>query len=60
MLKFCIAQDDKLVEIMQRHKDAEKILEAEIYPAARKQSFTEEGRDDDERKSLFPNFTNTK
>lgn len=55
MPKFRIAQDDELVETVQQHRDAEKRLGAEIYPAARKQSFTEEGRDDDERKSLFPN-----
>jgi hypothetical protein len=47
--KFRIAHQTKLGEILRYHKAAEGKLGAEIHPAARKQSFTQEGREDDDR-----------
>jgi hypothetical protein len=50
-----VAKHDYLVTLLRKHKQAEVTLGAEIHPAARKQSFTEEGREDDKRK-IFPSF----
>lgn len=53
---FLIAQQEKISKILRQHKDAERKLGAEIHPAARTQSLTQEGRADDERKSFNSNL----
>ena len=49
---YRIARQEILGNLLRRHKNAEASLGVEIHPAARKQSFTEDGREDDERKLL--------
>jgi hypothetical protein len=39
---------DELMAILKEHMAAERVLGAEIHPAARKQSFTEDGLADDD------------
>ena len=46
---LAVVKQEGLLELLQTHKDAENVLRAEIFPAAQKQSFTEYGRDDDNR-----------
>jgi hypothetical protein len=45
-----VVNQDELSQILERHVDAEKITGKEIQPAARKQSFTQEGMKDDDCK----------
>jgi hypothetical protein len=52
---FQTDQQDELSDLLKQHKDAETKIGAEIHPAARKQSFTPEGLEDDDRKPFFPN-----
>ena len=48
-------EDKELRALLKDHAKVEKHLGREIHPAARKQIFTQEGRDDDDRK-LFDFF----
>jgi hypothetical protein len=41
---------NRLNEVVEQHVNAERRLGVEIHPAARKQSFSQEGREDDDRK----------
>lgn len=47
------AVPDGNLKLLKQHMDAEKTLGAEIHPAARKQSFTSEGRADDDCKPVI-------
>lgn len=41
---------DELAQILEHHRDAERRVGKKIHPAARKQSFTKEGKADDDCK----------
>jgi hypothetical protein len=51
---YLAVEQEELNEILARHIEQEKQAGREIHPAARKQSFTEEGTEDDDCKQLSP------
>ncbi|KAF8858672.1 ISP domain-containing protein, partial [Acephala macrosclerotiorum] len=52
-LEPIVAEQDKIDAFLKSHMEAERLAGSQIHPAARLQSFTSEGKADDDCKCLF-------